>query len=159
MADAAANNANADAQRPGQLREFWFYFRENRGAVIGLWIFAIFAFLAIFVFVVTRFFVSHFIFRWRTAMNDYYTARWEQVRHIEGASQRIQEDTMRFASIMEGLGVSIIPLCKGALPLPDGLRTAPFGQPQYAREVGALIAPDSAPASMIDTFIDALRLV
>ncbi|WP_271271866.1 peptide antibiotic transporter SbmA [Aliamphritea hakodatensis] len=71
-------------------------------------IFSEIAFLAIFVFVVTRFFVSHFIFRWRTAMNDYYTARWEQVRHIEGASQRIQEDTMRFASIMEGLGVSII---------------------------------------------------
>ena len=30
---------------------------------------------------------------------------------------------------------------------------------KMAREVGALIAPDSAPASMIDTFIDALRLV
>ena len=71
-------------------------------------IFAEIAFLAIFVFVVTRFFVSHFIFRWRTAMNDYYTAQWEQVRHIEGASQRIQEDTMRFAGIMEGLGVSIV---------------------------------------------------
>ncbi|WP_261842516.1 peptide antibiotic transporter SbmA [Aliamphritea ceti] len=71
-------------------------------------IFSEIAFLAIFVFVVTRFFVSHFIFRWRTAMNEYYTARWEQVRNIEGASQRIQEDTMRFASIMEGLGVSII---------------------------------------------------
>lgn len=26
--------------RPGQLQEFWHYFRENRGAVIGLWIFA-----------------------------------------------------------------------------------------------------------------------
>ena len=71
-------------------------------------IFAEIAFLAIFAFVVTRFFVSHFIFRWRTAMNEYYTAQWEQVRHIEGASQRIQEDTMRFAEIMESLGVSIV---------------------------------------------------
>ena len=71
-------------------------------------IFAEIAFLAIFVYVVTRFFVSHFIFRWRTAMNDYYTAQWVQVRGIEGASQRIQEDTMRFAEIMEGLGVSIV---------------------------------------------------
>jgi peptide/bleomycin uptake transporter len=71
-------------------------------------IFAEVAFLAIFLFVATRFFVSHFIFRWRTAMNEYYTAQWKQVRHIEGASQRIQEDTMRFASIMEGLGVSIV---------------------------------------------------
>ncbi|MCP4984048.1 MAG: peptide antibiotic transporter SbmA [Gammaproteobacteria bacterium] len=71
-------------------------------------IFAEIAFLAIFMFVVTRFFVSHFIFRWRTAMNDYYTAQWETVRNIEGASQRVQEDTMRFAEIMESLGVSII---------------------------------------------------
>ncbi|MCP4392651.1 MAG: peptide antibiotic transporter SbmA [Gammaproteobacteria bacterium] len=71
-------------------------------------IFAEIAFLAVFVYVMTRFFVSHFIFRWRTAMNDYYTDQWETVRKIEGASQRIQEDTMRFASIMEDLGVSIV---------------------------------------------------
>lgn len=71
-------------------------------------IFSEIAFLAIFLFVITRFFVSHFIFRWRTAMNQYYTAQWKQVRQIEGASQRIQEDTMRFASIMESLGVSIV---------------------------------------------------
>ena len=58
--------------------------------------------------VLTSFFVSHYIFRWRTAMNDYYTERWKLVRHIEGASQRIQEDTMRFASIMKTLGVSVV---------------------------------------------------
>ena len=73
-----------------------------------IFIFAEIAMLAIFLYVMTRFFVSHFIFRWRTAMNEYYTAQWKQVRHIEGASQRIQEDTMRFASIMEDLGVSIV---------------------------------------------------
>jgi peptide/bleomycin uptake transporter len=71
-------------------------------------IFAQIAFLAIFVYVITRFFVSHYIFRWRTAMNDYYTSMWKDVRHIEGASQRVQEDTMRFASIMEGLGVAMV---------------------------------------------------
>jgi peptide/bleomycin uptake transporter len=71
-------------------------------------VFAAIAFMAIFVFVATRFLVSHWIFRWRTAMNDYYMARWKQLRHIEGASQRVQEDTMRFAGIMEGLGVSMI---------------------------------------------------
>ncbi|NVK34717.1 MAG: peptide antibiotic transporter SbmA [Rhodobacteraceae bacterium] len=70
--------------------------------------FAEIAFIWMAVFIMTRFFVSHYIFRWRTAMNDYYVARWKNVRHIEGASQRIQEDTMRFASIMEGLGVSLI---------------------------------------------------
>ncbi len=71
-------------------------------------IFAEIAFLAIFIYVITRFLVSHYVFRWRTAMNDYYTSKWNEVKHIEGASQRIQEDTMRFAEIMEDLGVSII---------------------------------------------------
>jgi peptide/bleomycin uptake transporter len=41
-------------------------------------------------------------------MNNYYTSKWQHVRHIEGASQRIQEDTMRFASIVENLGVSLL---------------------------------------------------
>lgn len=70
--------------------------------------FAEIAFMAIFIYVITRFFVSHYIFRWRSAMNDYYTSRWAQVRNIEGASQRVQEDTMRFATIMENLGVSMV---------------------------------------------------
>ena len=81
---------------------------DSAGLYDLILVFAEIAFLFVFVFVVTRFFVSHFIFRWRTAMNDYYTAQWERVRKIEGASQRIQEDTMRFAEIMEGLGVSIV---------------------------------------------------
>ena len=54
------------------------------------------------------FFTSHYVFRWRNAMNDFYTERWVKVRKIEGASQRIQEDTMRFASIMKGLGVYMV---------------------------------------------------
>jgi peptide/bleomycin uptake transporter len=58
--------------------------------------------------VVTHFLVSHYIFRWRTAMNDYYVANWPRLRHIEGASQRVQEDTMRFARLMEDLGVRLI---------------------------------------------------
>ena len=33
--------------RPGRLREFWHYFRENRGAVMGLWVFAGFVLVAI----------------------------------------------------------------------------------------------------------------
>jgi len=70
--------------------------------------FAAIAFVSIFVSVVTSFFVSHYVFRWRTAMNDYYVSRWPEVRGIEGASQRIQEDTMRFAQIVESLGVSIV---------------------------------------------------
>ncbi|MCI5038576.1 ABC transporter permease subunit [Donghicola eburneus] len=32
--------------RPSALREFWYYFRENRGAVIGLWVFGAFLIVA-----------------------------------------------------------------------------------------------------------------
>jgi peptide/bleomycin uptake transporter len=70
--------------------------------------FAGIALVAVVVGVMTRFYVSHYIFRWRTAMNDYYIANWSQLRTIEGASQRVQEDTMRFATTMEGLGVNLI---------------------------------------------------
>ena len=48
MDDALSAEAAMVEDRPGRLREFWFYFRENRGAVIGLAIFAVFAFLALF---------------------------------------------------------------------------------------------------------------
>jgi peptide/bleomycin uptake transporter len=64
--------------------------------------------LFITIAVVLEFFIKQWVFRWRTAMNDYYLSHWDSVRRIEGASQRVQEDTMRFARIMEGLGVSFI---------------------------------------------------
>ncbi len=70
--------------------------------------FASIALVAVVVGVMTRFFVSHYIFRWRTAMNDFYIANWPRLRRIEGASQRVQEDTMRFATTMEHLGVDLI---------------------------------------------------
>jgi peptide/bleomycin uptake transporter len=70
--------------------------------------FASIALLAVTVAVLTNFFISHYIFRWRTAMNDYYMSNWPRLRTIEGASQRVQEDTMRFATTMESLGVNLI---------------------------------------------------
>ncbi len=72
---------------------------------------ASFAWLALVgmnVSVINAFIVSHWIFRWRTAVNSYFMAYWTQLRHIEGASQRIQEDTMRFSQIMEDLGSSFV---------------------------------------------------
>jgi peptide/bleomycin uptake transporter len=70
--------------------------------------FAEIAFLAVTVGTLTRFFVSHYIFRWRTAMNNYYVTHWPRLRTIEGASQRVQEDTMRFSSTVEDLGVNFV---------------------------------------------------
>lgn len=75
---------------------------------LGVLTFLYIAMVAVTLSILNSFFVSHYIFRWRTAMNEYYTAHWSQLRHIEGASQRIQEDTMRFATTMENLGVNFI---------------------------------------------------
>ncbi|MBC5782046.1 peptide antibiotic transporter SbmA [Ramlibacter sp. USB13] len=66
------------------------------------------AMIYVTVAVVLDFFIKHYIFRWRQAMNDYYMEHWKKLRTIEGAAQRVQEDTMRFASIMEGLGVDLM---------------------------------------------------
>ncbi|RRI05517.1 peptide antibiotic transporter SbmA [Mesorhizobium tamadayense] len=66
------------------------------------------ALVAVTVLVLTNFFVSHWVFRWRTAMNNYYMSHWPRLRQIEGAAQRVQEDTMRFSRIMEDLGTSFV---------------------------------------------------
>ncbi len=60
------------------------------------------------VLVLNAFFIAHYLFRWRRAMTFFYMSHWQRLRHIEGASQRIQEDTQRFASIVESLAVSLI---------------------------------------------------
>jgi len=62
----------------------------------------------VLVAVLQEFFSKHFVFRWRTAMNDFYIAHWDRLRQIEGASQRVQEDTMRFARLMETLGLGLM---------------------------------------------------
>lgn len=71
-------------------------------------VFVIFAVLLpnILALVILAFFTSHYVFRWRKAMNSYYMAYWPSIRTTEGAAQRVQEDTMRFASIVEDLGTS-----------------------------------------------------
>jgi peptide/bleomycin uptake transporter len=73
-----------------------------------IWTFAGIAMVYIMTAVLTAFVTSHYVFRWRTAMNDFYVDHWERLRHIEGASQRIQEDTQRFASTVEGLGSNLV---------------------------------------------------
>jgi peptide/bleomycin uptake transporter len=84
--------------RPVTLAEFFGYLVTFMGIAL----------VAVIVYVLTRFFISHWVFRWRTAMNNYYTEHWPRLRTVEGAAQRVQEDTMRFASTMEGLGKSLI---------------------------------------------------
>ncbi|MES0824885.1 ABC transporter permease subunit [Ruegeria sp. SCP11] len=47
MAELSANAPKTE-DRPSALREFWYYFSENRGAVFGLWVFSAFVFCAAF---------------------------------------------------------------------------------------------------------------
>lgn len=65
----------------------------------GLWI---------VISILNSFFVSHWVFRWRTAMAERYHEYWKHASHIEGASQRVQEDTLKFARFMETLGTGLV---------------------------------------------------
>ena len=49
--------------------------------------------------VAVSFFTAHFLFRWRTAMVEWYHSVYDQARTIEGASQRVQEDTIKFSNL------------------------------------------------------------
>jgi len=66
------------------------------------------ALIAVVIGVMNSFFVSHWVFRWRTAMNNYYMHNWQRLRLVEGAAQRVQEDTMRFASTLQDWGINFI---------------------------------------------------
>ena len=85
---------------PGSVTESEFIsYLFTFARIAGLWI---------VIAIITGFFVSHWVFRWRTSMADYYHLHWQKARLTEGASQRVQEDTLKFARIMEGLGVGLL---------------------------------------------------
>ena len=73
-----------------------------------LFTFAKIAAVYILVVIFSDYFTSHWTFRWRTAMADFYHDKWNDASSIEGASQRVQEDTLKFARIMEGLGAELL---------------------------------------------------
>ena len=57
----------------------------------------------------TAYFTRLYAFRWREAMTFDYIPYWTSGgAKIEGSAQRIQEDTMRFAKIVESLGLQIV---------------------------------------------------
>jgi len=96
--------------------------------------------------VIVSYFTSHYLFRWRTSMVEWYHSVYEKARKIEGASQRVQEDTIKFSRIMESLGTSLIeaimilvefmPILFG---LSIGIPVFFFGDWNYGLIVGALI--------------------
>lgn len=95
---------------------------------------------------VGSYFTAHYLFRWRTAMVDWYHSVYDKAAHIEGASQRVQEDTVKFSRIMESLGTSLIesvmvlveffPILLG---LGAGISVLYFGDWGYGLATGALV--------------------
>ena len=112
----------------------------------GLYSFGKLAALWILLGLATSFLTSHFLLRGSTSMVEFYHSVYDKARTIEGASQRVQEDTIRFSRIMEGLGTSFIesvmvlieyfPLLMG---LSVGIPIMWFGDWSYGLVSGALI--------------------
>ena len=112
----------------------------------SLWSFITLAIIYVGIAVVVIFFTQHFLFRWRMAMVDWYHSVYDKARTIEGASQRVQEDSIKFTRIMENLGTSFIEaimIIVEFLPILFGLSVGIpiffFGDWQYGLVVGALI--------------------
>ena len=102
--------------------------------------------LYVTVYVVMIFFTAHYLFRWRTAMVEWYHSVYDRASKIEGAAQRVQEDTIKFSRIMESLGTSLIesimvliqfiPILLG---LSVGIPIYFFGDWEYGLITGALL--------------------
>ena len=92
------------------------------------------------------FFTQHWLFRWRTSLVESYHDLFHKARGIEGASQRVQEDTVKFSRIMENLGVSLVesvmvlvaffPILMG---LSAGISVTFFGEWQYGLVTSAIV--------------------
>ena len=112
----------------------------------SLFSFIILAGIYVALAVAVSFFTAHFLFRWRTAMVEWYHSVYDQARNIEGASQRVQEDTIKFSRIMESLGTSFIEavmIIVEFIPILFGLSIGIpiffFGEWEYGLITGALI--------------------
>ena len=97
-------------------------------------------------YVAISFFTAHYLFRWRASMVEWYHSVYDRARKIEGASQRVQEDTIKFTRIMESLGTSfiesvmvLIQFVPILLGLSVGIPIFFFGDWQYGLITGALI--------------------
>jgi peptide/bleomycin uptake transporter len=86
-------------EQAGGLEKFWGF----------MWQFAWIAFPFMLLRSLETYLASHFAFRWRQALTEAYLPRWQGTEtSVEGASQRIQEDCMRFARQTENLGLGLV---------------------------------------------------
>ena len=75
----------------------------------GIFLFMKLAIPYVIIYTITNYFTRLWAFRWREAMTFSYMPYWRAVdAKVEGASQRIQEDAMNFAKIVESLGLQVV---------------------------------------------------
>ena len=86
-------------EQAGGIDRFWHFMQQ----------FAWIAFPYMLLRSFENYLASHYAFRWRQALTEEYLPRWKDTDlNIEGASQRIQEDCMRFARQTENLGLGLV---------------------------------------------------
>lgn len=119
------------------ITEYW----ASLGSFIG------YAAMAIGLGLTSSFLTAHWLFRWRQSMVDWYHSVYDKASKIEGAAQRVQEDTIKFTRIMEGLGTSLVEsilVLISFLPIliglgAGGLNVLFFGEWKYGLVIAALI--------------------
>jgi peptide/bleomycin uptake transporter len=75
----------------------------------GIYLFMKLAVPYVIIYTITNYFTRLWAFRWREAMTYSYMPYWKAAdAKVEGASQRIQEDAMNFAKIVESLGLQVV---------------------------------------------------
>ena len=85
---------------PGAIHRFW--------ELLGMFFLVVLPLVG-FLHTATSYLARRYVFWWRWAMTENYILRWRNTtQEIEGASQRIQEDTGSFANILESLGMDFI---------------------------------------------------
>ena len=81
------------------IREFWNSIKK--------FLYIALPYVTIFAF--TNWFTRLWAFRWREAMTFSYMPYWRATEaKVEGSSQRIQEDCMNFAKIVESIGLQVV---------------------------------------------------
>ena len=87
-------------QNPKDISLFWS----------SLTFFLFIAATSIIIRVISTYLANHYTLRWRQAMTSSYITAWQKLEkeNYEGSSQRIQEDTQKFAQLIEELGEQIV---------------------------------------------------
>ena len=75
----------------------------------GIMLFMKLAIPYVIIYTITNYFTRLWAFRWREAITFSYMPYWRATEaKVEGSSQRIQEDCMNFAKIVESIGLQVV---------------------------------------------------